>query len=73
MPNGFHRVLTADRYPKHVWSPAGGWYGQPKNWRTNTAIAFTAMMGFLVVTFYISGQIEEREKMPDKNAFYPSR
>jgi hypothetical protein len=31
------------------------------------------MLGFLACTFYISGQIEEREKMPDKDAFFPSR
>ncbi|KAL9131617.1 MAG: hypothetical protein Q9217_000505 [Psora testacea] len=25
-------------YPKHVWSPSGGWYAQPANWKSNTAV-----------------------------------
>ncbi|KAJ7782309.1 hypothetical protein DFH07DRAFT_790110 [Mycena maculata] len=25
-------------YPKHVWSPAGGWWSQPANWKMNTFI-----------------------------------
>ncbi|KAM0747113.1 hypothetical protein T439DRAFT_329356 [Meredithblackwellia eburnea MCA 4105] len=24
-------------YPKEVWSPAGGWWTRPANWRANTA------------------------------------
>ena len=27
-------------FPKSVWSPAGGWWAEPKNWKRNTAIAF---------------------------------
>ncbi|KAI8601564.1 hypothetical protein EDD21DRAFT_374157 [Dissophora ornata] len=26
-------------YPKHVWSPSGGWWTQPTNWKSNTAVA----------------------------------
>lgn len=29
-------------YPKYVWSPTGGWWCQPRNWKRNTAIAFIA-------------------------------
>ena len=25
-------------YPKWVWSPAGGWWANPTNWRRNTAL-----------------------------------
>ncbi|KAF5362926.1 hypothetical protein D9758_007081 [Tetrapyrgos nigripes] len=25
-------------YPKTVWSPAGGWWVRPSNWKTNTAV-----------------------------------
>ena len=25
-------------YPKWVWSPAGGWWCEPKNWKRNTAM-----------------------------------
>jgi hypothetical protein len=27
-------------YPKWVWSPAGGWWASPANWKRNTAIYF---------------------------------
>ncbi|KAJ7121289.1 hypothetical protein C8R43DRAFT_1136545 [Mycena crocata] len=30
-------------YPKHVWSPAGGWWSQPANWKMNTFIASCGM------------------------------
>lgn len=25
-------------YPKWVWSPAGGWWANPENWKRNTAL-----------------------------------
>ncbi|KAF7315850.1 PALP domain-containing protein [Mycena indigotica] len=30
-------------YPKFVWSPAGGWWGQPANWKMNTFIVSCGM------------------------------
>ncbi|KAJ7933758.1 hypothetical protein B0H13DRAFT_2306182 [Mycena leptocephala] len=30
-------------YPKHVWSPAGGWWSQPSNWKMNTFIVCCGM------------------------------
>ena len=30
-------------YPQHVWTPAGGWWPSPANWKRNTAIAFGAL------------------------------
>ncbi|KAK7682743.1 hypothetical protein QCA50_014126 [Cerrena zonata] len=35
-------------YPKEVWSPAGGWWTRPSNWKANTAILFA---GILTVTY----------------------
>jgi hypothetical protein len=29
-------------YPKHTWSPAGGWWNEPKNWKNRTGILFGA-------------------------------
>ncbi|EMC96634.1 hypothetical protein BAUCODRAFT_122617 [Baudoinia panamericana UAMH 10762] len=60
-------------YPKHVWSPAGGWYGQPANWRTNTAIMGAVIVGICAMAFSVSADREHRDKMPDPDRFFPSR
>ncbi|KAL1840694.1 hypothetical protein VTJ49DRAFT_189 [Mycothermus thermophilus] len=60
-------------YPKHVWSPAGGWYAQPANWKKNTAIALAAIFGIQFFIFKLSGEIEYRHKMPEPDRFFPSR
>lgn len=35
-----HLLLVTDRVPsrleQEVWSPAGGWWTRPSNWKTNT-------------------------------------
>jgi hypothetical protein len=61
------------RYPKHVWSPTGGWYSQPANWKRNTAITWFFMFLACAVVFNISAELEERNKMPDPDRFFPSR
>lgn len=40
-------------YPKWVWTPAGGWWANPKNWKANTAayLLFSAGVGFVVYKF----------------------
>ena len=60
-------------YPKHVWSPAGGWYGQPANWKTNTAIFGVLILGITAAVFTQSAQLENRQHMPESGRFYPSR
>ncbi|ORZ36775.1 hypothetical protein BCR44DRAFT_1375059, partial [Catenaria anguillulae PL171] len=25
-------------FPRYVYSPMGGWWSQPKNWKSNTAV-----------------------------------
>ncbi|KAE9573134.1 hypothetical protein CGCF415_v011659 [Colletotrichum fructicola] len=60
-------------YPKHVWSPAGGWYAQPANWKLNTAIIGTVMLGTVAVIWRISAEKEVRYVMPRENSFFPSR
>ena len=52
-------------YPKHVWSPAGGWYAQPANWRTNTAIMSAIVFGVVAMTWKLSADREHRDKMPE--------
>ncbi|KAJ0313010.1 hypothetical protein COL154_006724 [Colletotrichum chrysophilum] len=57
----------------HVWSPAGGWYAQPANWKLNTAIIGTVMLGTVAVIWRISAEKEVRYVMPRENSFFPSR
>jgi hypothetical protein len=64
---------SVDRYPKHVWSPAGGWYAQPANWKMNTAIVSLVMLGICTITWKISAELEERPRMPEPGRFFPSR
>ncbi|KAG8166581.1 hypothetical protein KVR01_002270 [Diaporthe batatas] len=61
------------RYPKHVWSPAGGWYAQPSNWKVNTAVFGAVILGFTALTWRLSADREFRHKMPEPGRFYPSR
>ncbi|THV74175.1 hypothetical protein D6D28_02729 [Aureobasidium pullulans] len=60
-------------YPKHVWSPAGGWYSQPKNWKANTAVMGLAVFTVAGVFFSLSADREHRYKMPEQGRFFPSR
>lgn len=66
-------VLTMYRYPKEVWSPAGGWYAQPANWKANTAKMGLAILGIAAITWSISAEREHRDKMPEPDRFFPSR
>ncbi|KAF2161463.1 hypothetical protein M409DRAFT_28192 [Zasmidium cellare ATCC 36951] len=60
-------------YPKHVWSPAGGWYSQPDNWKTNTAIMGAVMTGIVAMAWSYSAENEFRNEMPRSDRFFPSR
>jgi hypothetical protein len=60
-------------YPKHVWSPAGGWYGQPDNWKSNTAVAAGVIAVLTGLAWNISAEREVRYKMPEPDVFFPSR
>jgi len=60
-------------YPKHVWSPAGGWYGQPHNWKANTAVMGAVIFGITAMMFNLSAEREYRDRFPAEGRFYPSR
>ncbi|KAI9137063.1 hypothetical protein BKA69DRAFT_64549 [Paraphysoderma sedebokerense] len=51
-------------YPKWVWSPTGGWYSQPKAWKTNTFIMATAMAGAVALIWKFSAEKEWRYQQP---------
>lgn len=50
-------------YPKYVWSPAGGWWCNPRNWKRNTAIAFGVIFAMCIPVHYISWSLEVNEYM----------
>ncbi|PSN71444.1 hypothetical protein BS50DRAFT_486990 [Corynespora cassiicola Philippines] len=60
-------------YPKHVWSPAGGWYSQPANWKANTAVVGLAVASVAGLAWTLSANREYRDKMPEPHRFFPSR
>ncbi|KAA6407014.1 MAG: hypothetical protein FRX48_09080 [Lasallia pustulata] len=60
-------------YPKHVWSPAGGWYAQPANWRANTAVMAAVILGITAMAWSISADREQRSRFPEERRFFPSR
>lgn len=60
-------------YPKEVWSPAGGWYAQPGNWKANTAVMGLAIVGIVAATWSLSAEREYRDRMPEPGRFFPSR
>eukprot|EP00914_Ancora_sagittata_P023710 GHVO01046833.1.p3 GENE.GHVO01046833.1~~GHVO01046833.1.p3 ORF type:complete len:108 (+),score=12.87 GHVO01046833.1:37-324(+) len=60
-------------YPKHVWSPAGGWYAQPANWKANTAVMGLVMGSIVGMAWMVSTNREYRDKMPEQGRFFPSR
>ena len=51
-------------YPKWVWSPAGGWYCNPPNWKRNTAIVLAGWGVLAYFTFKISAANERRLSPP---------
>ncbi|KEZ40508.1 hypothetical protein SAPIO_CDS8406 [Scedosporium apiospermum] len=60
-------------YPKHVWSPAGGWYCQPANWKQNTFVLGAAVFGLTCIIWKISAEKEQFAHKPEPGRFYPSR
>ena len=51
-------------YPKWVWSPAGGWWCEPKMWKRNTAICAGVWAAILGFTFRLSANNERRYQPP---------
>mmetsp|Transcript_4074 Transcript_4074/g.12298 ORF Transcript_4074/g.12298 Transcript_4074/m.12298 type:complete len:112 (+) Transcript_4074:246-581(+) len=53
--------------PSHVWSPAGGWFPDPPEWKKHTVYAFGALfVGFLWMG-RTSVSLEERPVAPKHN------
>ncbi|KAI5784987.1 hypothetical protein DFH27DRAFT_576444 [Peziza echinospora] len=60
-------------YPHHVWSPTGGWYSRPSNWKSNTAIIGATILGTVALVWNLSANREYRAAMPPRDRFFPSR
>ena len=35
-------------FPKFVWSPAGGWWSNPRHWKRNTIVIVTVAAAFTI-------------------------
>lgn len=45
-------------YPKYVWSPAGGWWCNPRHWKRNTFFAFVGIGIVSAFSAYASSRLE---------------
>lgn len=72
-PPASQLTTAAPRYPKHVWSPSGGWYAQPKNWKSNTAVFMVGILGITAYFWSLSAERERRPRFPEPGRFFPSR
>jgi hypothetical protein len=50
--------------PKGLWSPAGGFYADPKKWRRNTLVAAAAIASIAYLAFNQSIKMENRHARP---------
>ncbi|ORX65310.1 hypothetical protein K493DRAFT_317983 [Basidiobolus meristosporus CBS 931.73] len=53
-------------YPKQVWSPAGGWWSRPANWKSNTVIAGLGCTVFIAYVWKASADREVRHQHPSR-------
>jgi len=53
-------------YPKEVWSPAGGWWTRPSNWKANTAILSAGILTVSYGVWTVSADKEYRYNEPTR-------
>ncbi|OCH90167.1 hypothetical protein OBBRIDRAFT_731260, partial [Obba rivulosa] len=53
-------------YPKEVWSPAGGWWSRPSNWKSNTAISFAMILAITYAVGSLGAEKETRYVQPSQ-------
>lgn len=56
--------MAGGDYPPHVWSPAGGWYADPRRWRRGTLLVAGAMAAAGAYIFRTSARLETRHGAP---------
>ncbi|GAA5903748.1 hypothetical protein JCM6882_003404 [Rhodosporidiobolus microsporus] len=53
-------------YPKEVWSPAGGWWTRPANWKSSTGLAFLGVGLAMYGVWSLSAEKEVRHVGPTR-------
>ena len=56
-------------YPKYVWSPSGGWWCDPPNWKRNTVVAAIISLT-IAATVYVKTRKYEVSKAIDSLASF---
>ncbi|KAG8469774.1 hypothetical protein KFE25_006229 [Diacronema lutheri] len=56
-------------YPKWVWSPVGGWWCDPPNWRRNTGLAGCGLVLAIGYVWSWSAALERRPNTPIRPIF----
>ncbi|TFJ88645.1 hypothetical protein NSK_000214 [Nannochloropsis salina CCMP1776] len=51
-------------FPTHIWTPSGGWFPNPKNWRANTLLVLGGIGVAAFSTFSLSASLERRPIAP---------
>eukprot|EP00042_Codosiga_hollandica_P008408 m.19309 g.19309 ORF g.19309 m.19309 type:complete len:80 (-) comp30886_c0_seq1:96-335(-) len=59
--------VTRFDFPRYVWSPSGGWWNNPRAWRSNTALAFTGALLLAIPVFVYSASHERRPIAPTRH------
>ena len=59
--------MAGGDYPKGVWSPAGGWYADPRHWRRNTLVTVAGMAALATYVFRTSAAAETRHAAPARS------
>lgn len=54
-------------YPKWVWSPAGGWWPKPANWRANTMM-YGVVMASAAAWLYVNATPKTVAYIPRKQS-----
>lgn len=52
-------------FPKHVWSPAGGWWVNPTHWKRNTGFAFVGIGLAFIAIAKVSSEREVSDPEPE--------
>ncbi|CEL53244.1 hypothetical protein RSOLAG1IB_06210 [Rhizoctonia solani AG-1 IB] len=53
-------------YPKHVWTPSGGWWTRPHNWVANTFVVTAGIATLTYGVWQYSAKLEQRHAEPVK-------
>eukprot|EP00873_Tetraselmis_striata_P022845 jgi/Tetstr1/443109/TSEL_031165.t1 len=61
---GLLLIMGAHNFPKEVWSPAGGWWADPKGWKKNTILVYAAIFAIAAPVAYYSKSNEIRTQEP---------